>query len=123
VVRVMVTGSRHWTDASVIKETLVSIQGERPARAMTLVHGAAPGADTIAAHLADHLGWTVESFPAEWDRYGRRAGPVRNQLMVDHGADTCAVFPLPESRGTWDCVRRVKKAKIPLVISTKYIDP
>jgi hypothetical protein len=89
---------------------------------MTLVHGAAKGADTIAASLADHMGWDVEAFPAEWDRFGRRAGPVRNQLMVDHGADICLVFPLPDSRGTWDCVRRAKAAGIPLVIVTKYIE-
>jgi hypothetical protein len=32
--------------------------------------------------------------------------------MVDLGADLCLAFPMPRSRGTWDCVRRAKKAGI-----------
>jgi len=130
--RVLATGSRHWTDVAVIKEVLLSVQGERPSEFMTLVHGAQVskdrktfvkyGADYLAGEVAKQLGWKVETFPAEWERYGRRAGPVRNQLMVDHKADVCVVFPMPDSRGTWDCVRRAKKARIPLVISTKYVD-
>lgn len=119
--RVLVTGSRNWTDSAVVKAQLTDLASRRREH-MTLVHGAAKGADTIAASLADHMGWDVEAFPAEWDRFGRRAGPVRNQLMVDHGADICLVFPLPDSRGTWDCVRRAKAAGIPLVIVTKYIE-
>jgi hypothetical protein len=121
-VRVLVTGSRYWTDAVAIKERLVEVQGDRSSRSMTLVHGAAPGADTIAAGIADRLGWTVESFPAEWERFGKAAGRIRNQLMVDHGADICLVFPLPQSRGTWDGPRRAKRAGIPRDICMKYIE-
>jgi hypothetical protein len=119
--KILVTGSRDWADTAAVKTMLEDQAAKRPREPVTLVHGAAPGADTIAAMLAEQHGWQVETFPAEWDRYGRRAGPVRNQLMVDHGADVCLVFPMPDSRGTWDCVRRARKAGIPLVYCTKYI--
>lgn len=54
-------------------------------RSMELVHGDCPrGADAIAAHwAASHPEVQVETHPADWDRFGRAAGPIRNQAMVD----------------------------------------
>lgn len=40
------------------------------------------------------------------------AGHARNQDMVNAGARLLVAFPLPGSRGTWDCVRRAKAAGI-----------
>lgn len=129
--RVLVTGSRHWTDTGAIQEQVVKL-AERHPGPMVLVHGGQVsrnpenrsryGADYLAAMIATRLGWVTEEFPAEWDRFGRSAGPIRNQMMVDHGADLCLVFPMPDSRGTWDCVRRAKAAGIPLIICRKYIE-
>lgn len=52
-------------------------------------------------------------------RYGKPnfscAGLVRNQLMVDLGADICLAFPLPGSRGTWDCMGRAEAAGIKVI--------
>lgn len=35
--------------------------------------------------------------------------------MVDLGADLCLAFPLPDSRGTKDCMARAKKAGIKVI--------
>lgn len=109
--RVLVTGSRDYTDTESMALALAAIQHEE--RSMVLVHGDARGADRAAAHAARSLGWATEAHPADWSR-GRGAGPARNQHMVDLGADLCLAFPLPGSRGTWDCVRRAKAAGIPV---------
>lgn len=69
-------------------------------------------ADWLAHQIAEELGWTDEPHPAEWHRLGPRAGPIRNQAMVDAGADVCLAFASPGSRGTWDCVRRAREAGI-----------
>ena len=129
--RILVTGSRDWTDTATIQEMLLAQAGKRPREFVTLVHGSQVsrdrrtlvryGADYLAGEVAKQQGWQVETYPAEWQRYRRRAGPLRNQLMVDHGADVCIAFPMPDSKGTWDCVRRARAAGIPLVICTKYI--
>ncbi len=111
--RVLVTGSRHWSDRDAIERGLRSV-GDEPSA--VLVHGAAPGADTIAAEVATAMGWDVEAHPADWDAHGKAAGPRRNQEMVDAGADTCLAFPLPESRGTWDCLRRAERAGIRVIV-------
>lgn len=65
-----------------------------------MISGHARGADTIAESVAEELGWQVEVFPAEWSKYGKQAGGMRNQQMVDHGADICLAFPLGTSVGT-----------------------
>jgi hypothetical protein len=81
----------------------------------TLIHGNARGADTMAAEIATALKMNVETYPARWDIYGRGAGPIRNQEMVDSGAGICLAFLVPGSIGTADCVKRAEKAGIPVM--------
>ena len=75
--RVLVCGSRDWTDQAVIERVL---RANGPA---LIVHGAARGADQLAARVAHALGWPVEQHPADWRRYGSSAGPKRNLAMLD----------------------------------------
>lgn len=107
--RILITGSRDWTDVDPIRAALLE---HGPG---VVVHGAARGADTIAGEIAASLGWLVEAHPADWG-HGRSAGVRRNQAMVDLGADVCLAFPLPGSVGTWDCIRRATAAGIMVVV-------
>lgn len=104
--RVLVTGSRDFKDESIIRRELeaVGLDARRNSARVTLVHGAARGADTIAAAVARSLGWRVEAHPAQWDTLGKRAGYVRNAVMVDSGVDVVLGFPIGESRGTRMCI-------------------
>ena len=79
-----------------------------------IIQGGYPtGADLLARKVADEFGIRVESYPADWARYGRAAGPKRNQAMADAGADLCLAFPSPgPSAGTWDMIRRAVAAGI-----------
>ena len=109
--RILVTGSRNWTDREVVRRALWEESGGMPA---TLVHGACPygGADIIAAVLAAGWGWRVEPHHAQWGRYGKAAGPMRNREMVDLGASVCLAFPLGASRGTRGCMELARAAGI-----------
>ena len=116
--RILVTGSRHWTDEAMIHNVLSRVvfdgPGTEPIGPTTVVHGDCPtGADQIAAQVARDHGWHVEAHPADWDNLGKAAGPVRNQHMADLGADVCSAFHMPDSRGTVDCARRAEQAGIP----------
>jgi ABC-type sugar transport system substrate-binding protein len=112
-VRILVTGSRHWTDAQAVDHVLHRLWLAAPDA--VLVSGACPtGADRIAEEAWESWGGTVERHPADWDRYGKPAGPRRNQEMVDLGADICLAFPLPDSRGTVDCMAKAAAAGIPV---------
>lgn len=115
--RILLTGSRHWTDEGLLWDVLSEYRPERGGLMHTviLVHGNAPGADRLASLLwCANDGWE-ESHPADWTRYGKAAGPLRNQQMVDLGADLCLAFPLGVSTGTRDCMRRATKAGIPVI--------
>jgi YspA, cpYpsA-related SLOG family len=116
-VRILISGSRYWQDAQVISDALVAAIADVDGP-VTIVHGGARGADQLAAALATTFGpnVTTEKWPADWDRHGKKAGVIRNQEMVDAGADWCLAFPLGESRGTRDCIRRAEKAGIPTIV-------
>ncbi len=114
--RLLITGSRSWTDTDTLTTALDQAWRDLGAHPGTvLVCGACPtGVDAIAAAAWRAWGRPVQECPADWARAGRAAGPARNQVMVDAGADLCLAFPLPGSTGTWDCVRRAKTAGIPV---------
>jgi hypothetical protein len=127
-VRVLVTGSRNWVDRDAIKAEMVRVMGTTAPQEMILVSGAQRswdrmaqvfyGADYLAEQVAEDLGWIIEQYPADWDTHGRAAGPIRNAVMVKTGADVCLAFPMTGSRGTIDCMRRAKVARIPVIVRT-----
>jgi len=54
-------------------------------------------------------------FPAEWNKYGNRAGPMRNTLIVAE-ADYIIGFPSKTGRGTQDTLKKAWQAKKRLYI-------
>ena len=88
--RVIFTGSRHWADPWMVDNVLKGLMA-RFGR-FTVVHGDGRGADHIVDCLARRYDLPIEPYAADWDRYGRRAGPLRNVLMVQAGADLCVAF-------------------------------
>lgn len=120
--RVLVTGSRHLTEdqAAHVQGVLQDVRfadlyknGRRP---IVIVQGECPngGVDLAAKQWAEQAdGATSEGHPADWERHGKSAGPIRNSYMVSLGADLCLAFPATGSRGTWDCIRKAVDAGIP----------
>lgn len=114
--RILVTGSRDWTDGDAIEGAMWlawSEAGHPPRDQCTLVHGCARGADSIAAEIARKVGMRVEEHPAAWDTRGRAAGMIRNSEMVNAGADICLAFIRNQSRGATQCADLAEKAGIP----------
>lgn len=124
-VRLLVTGSRLWSDKRAIAGALswavgcfpdLLAPGEHGLELLrgrvTVVHGGARGADALAGRIAAAWGMRVEVHPADWDRWGRSAGHRRNAEMVALGADLCLAFPIGASRGTRGCMELARKAGI-----------
>lgn len=107
--RVLVTGGRDNYDfITIYRAVRDTLQ-----KGDVLVHGAASGVDSIAAQSAIYLGLDTETHPAQWKKngvYNPKAGPERNQLMVDLGADFALVFS--GGTGTADMEKRLLKAGI-----------
>lgn len=81
-----------------------------------VIHGDARGADRLADHAARGLGLKVEPYPADWSRYGKRAGILRNLEMLDSNPTTVIAFWDGESRGTQHTIDEARKRGIRLWI-------
>jgi hypothetical protein len=76
-----------------------------------LIHGAYSGADTVAAEWAATRGVCALPFPADWDKWGRAAGPIRNGQMILVGRPD-AVIAFPGGDGTNNMIDQAEKAGI-----------
>lgn len=114
--RVLVTGSRDFTDRNAVHQDLTRVLekfGRRPDQ-VVVVNGMARGLDTVARSAALELGMRVEDHPAHWDRHGKAAGHKRNAEMVAAGARGAIAYPLGESRGTRGAMKLCEAAGIPV---------
>jgi hypothetical protein len=113
--RVIVCGSRDFTDFSTVLFYLLNLREEvvEPVE-LTIVHGNAPGADSLAAKAADRCGYAVESHPAE--KFGKwpACGPIRNRHMLSRGADLVLAFCIEgvPMKGTADMVSIALRAGV-----------
>jgi hypothetical protein len=121
--RILVTGSRAWENEGLVHLALgqLAFAGSHANSEVVIVHGDCPtGADAMAKAWAIQNNITQEAHPANWAKYGRSAGPIRNKKMVKLGADVCVAFPLGQSRGTRHCMAKALEANIRVL---NYGDP
>lgn len=80
-----------------------------------IVVGGARGADELASEVASALGFAVEVYHADWRRFGRRAGPIRNARMLIEGKpDLVLAFNLG-TPGTEDMMRQARQAGLEVI--------
>ncbi len=115
--KILVCGDRNWTDKEAMYDVLCEYH--RYGTEIVLIHGGCRGADRLAGECAEDAMWDILVYPADWQRYGRAAGPIRNQKMLDEGKpDIVIAFHsnLDKSKGTKDMVTRTRKARIPVEV-------
>ena len=111
--RVIVAGSRTFDNYPLLCEKLDYLLSEKKkaGAAITIVCGMAKGADLLGAEYASAHGYNIAEFPAQWEIYGRRAGPVRNEQMAQN-ADALIAFWDGKSRGTESMIHLAEKYKL-----------
>lgn len=107
--RVLVCGGRDFADRQWLYRILDGLHEAHPIG--QIIQGGARGADTLAKDWARDRGVSVSTFLAAWKEHGRRAGPLRNQRMLDEGKPDLVVT-FPGGRGTADMLRRAKIADV-----------
>lgn len=102
--RVIIAGSRFISDIANLQLVRDAIQASG-FDVTEVVSGCALGIDRLGEEWARRNSVPIKPFPAEWPKYGRQAGPLRNQQMADY-ADALIAIRLPTSRGTDDMIWR-----------------
>lgn len=121
--RILITGSRTWDKEDELRDAIDSWirRNVEKDQVSILVHGdASRGADRMGRDYA-RLAWWLqeEAHPADWESNGRAAGFIRNQEMVDLGADVCLAFIKDGSKGATHTAGQAAKAGIPV---WRYLD-
>lgn len=114
--RVVVTGDRYWPKEGwyTIKGRLELLKQETDLPILVIT-GGAQGADTMADLAAHLLGYKTKIIEAEWNKYGKRAGPVRNIRMLEEFRPHIVLAfhnDLESSKGTRHCMKAAETRKV-----------
>lgn len=109
--KVLVCGSRHFQDRTRLNEILFSLP------ITEVIEGGARGADRLSSDWAVQNGIPTKRFPANWELHSKRAGPIRNQQMLDEGKPEMVVaFLAKDSIGTKHMIDIAQKAGVKTLI-------
>lgn len=127
--KLIIAGSRTFTDTAVLDEAMKKFMVVRAMPfvrkstdmrliSLEVVSGGAQGVDAMAEDWAKrhaYLGVTLKIFPADWDKWGKSAGPRRNLQMGEYADELLALWD-GESRGTKNMVDTMKHLGKPVII-------
>jgi hypothetical protein len=130
--KVLISGDRDWVDYDIVEVILRGLHEKALIADGTLeiVEGEARGADIkarkagtyIMENFHTHFGVTprveISQHYAKWNEYGKAAGVIRNQEMLDTDPDVVIAFHnnISDSKGTKDMINRAKKAGKPVFL-------
>ena len=106
----LICGGRHFADHAMFRNAMSDLIRSFgiPSR---VIHGDAKGADAMADAWARTLAVDIVRYPAKWSQYGKLAGPIRNQDMINFGKPDLVII-FPGGRGTADMKSRAEKANV-----------
>jgi len=107
--KVVICGSRGFENYEVLKEFCDKILvNKAKTHEIVIVSGTAKGADTLGERYAKERGYKCVRMPAEWDKYGQKAGYLRNEEMLKI-ADGVIAFWKSNSPGTAHMIKITKE--------------
>lgn len=81
----------------------------------TVISGCAKGVDTMGIKWAEEVGIPFERFPAQWGKYGKAAGPIRN-IEMSKVADALIAIRKDGSKGTSHMIDTMLKLNKPVFV-------
>lgn len=111
--RILFCGDRNWSHYKTIVDVMLEL------RPTLVIEGEAAGADSMAREAAEDYLIAVLPFPADWKKYGRAAGPIRNSQMLKEGKPELVVAfhdDITTSKGTKNMVEQAKKNGIKVLV-------
>lgn len=108
-------GGRHFDCYTLLEYVIDSIIEEYGAKTekVTVISGHCEGADQLGERYAKKRGTRLRVFPAEWTKYGKAAGPIRNSEMVSclssFSKKVVIAFKNERTRGTADTIKKARR--------------
>jgi hypothetical protein len=112
--KIVIGGCRNFTNYRLFSEYVdlclarLKRQGD-----ICILSGNCAGADALGERYALEHGYAIELYPADWETYGKSAGPIRNREMVKN-ADAVIAFWDGTSAGTASLISFAKRLNKPL---------
>lgn len=110
---IIIAGGRDFNNYTLLKEKCDTIL--KNVSNITIISGAAKGADKLGEQYANEKGYTLISKPADWDTHGKSAGYKRNQEMATLG-DGLIAFWDGKSKGTKHMIDIAKEKGLQIAI-------
>jgi len=112
--KIVICGDRNWNDEEKIFNRMSQLNKDND----LIITGGCRGADNIAENVCNKLGFKSIVFPADWEKHGRSAGPLRNRQMLNEKPDLVIAFHsnIETSRGTKDCITAAAQKGITIEI-------
>lgn len=115
-IRILICGSRNWTDKQVIENYIQTLPKDT-----IIIQGGCKGADFFAGYFAIKYNLILETYRANWKKFGKAAGPIRNKQMLDEGKPEIVIAfhnNIEQSKGTKDMIRQARERGIPVEIKS-----
>lgn len=112
--RVVIAGCRDYDRYEEAKE-FIEVCLKEIKEEIIILSGKAKGVDALGERYALEKGYVLEYHPAEWDKYGRAAGPMRNRKMAEV-SDFVICFWDGKSRGTQSMIKAARRLDKPVKI-------
>ncbi len=103
--RILVCGGRDFNNYEAMEDVLKQYE------ITTLIQGGAKGADALAKKYAKGSNIEMLEYPADWNKYGFAAGPIRNKQMLDEGKPDL-ILAFPGGKGTANMKEQARIAGI-----------
>ena len=107
--KVIIAGCRDFSDYECVRAHI------DPSKISEIVSGAAKGVDALGERFAFENAIPVKQFPADWNKHGKSAGPIRNRQMAQY-ADRLIAFWDGKSRGTKNMIETMKEYDKPVTV-------
>lgn len=114
--RVIIAGGRDFAvnpaereDNTLLYSTMDKLlRNKRRSHRIVIICGMVKGADLAGARYAKDRDYHIRYFPAEWERYGKKAGVLRNEEMAKN-ADALVAFWDGQSPGTKNMIETAQR--------------
>lgn len=111
--KVIIAGGRNIKGENLLYEALKTF----PYKITEVVCGMASGVDTLGKEYAEENGILISEFPANWEKHGKAAGPIRNKQMAEYG-DVLLLIWDGKSSGSANMAKQMEMVEKP---SVKYL--